>query len=126
MEPEKRKRLLAVAVLILAAPMGFRLWETNAGNLRNFVLSLSGRHSVELRWGASPSAVVGYNIYRATSPDGPFTRLNDDLVAGTNYVDKSVWVGERYYYVVKAVAPNRIESRPSNRASAEIPDSSRN
>ena len=41
----------------------------------------SGNGEVLLNWDAPPSdAVAGYNIYRAESPSGPWTRLNTDLV----------------------------------------------
>ncbi|HWI59740.1 MAG TPA: fibronectin type III domain-containing protein, partial [Bacillota bacterium] len=37
-----------------------------------------------LRWTASDDSVLGYHVYRAASPDGPFTRLTPSPVAGTS------------------------------------------
>lgn len=41
-------------------------------------------HSVSLRWPPSPSAVVGYNVYRSATSGGPYTKLNLSLDAGTS------------------------------------------
>ena len=55
-----------------------------------------------------PSAVTGYNVYRATSPPGPFTLVASDIVdmdAGTpntQWVDQNGAAGGPYYYQVRA------------------------
>ncbi|MBI4381274.1 MAG: peptidoglycan DD-metalloendopeptidase family protein [candidate division NC10 bacterium] len=59
----------------------------------------SGR-SVELTW--NPPAVGqawGYNIYRSDASNGPWTRLNDELVGQTTYLDRSPLSGTSYYAV---------------------------
>jgi hypothetical protein len=33
--------------------------------------------------------VAGYNIYRASSPAGPYSKINTELVTGTEFVDTS-------------------------------------
>jgi hypothetical protein len=53
---------------------------------------------VSLSWTPSADEVLGYNVYRAPSPDGPFSRLNDDLIEGQGYTDDS-WSLQRYYMV---------------------------
>src|SRR5258708_34979523 len=45
---------------------------------------------ISLSWSASPEAVAGYHIYRATNAAGPFARLNDSLVGSTSYTDGNV------------------------------------
>lgn len=40
---------------------------------------------VALRWAASADPILGYNIYRASSPAGPFSRLNAAPVAGRSF-----------------------------------------
>ena len=55
---------------------------------------------VTVNWTASPDAAVqGYAIYRSSSPAGPFTRLNSQLVSGTSYSDPAPAVGTNWYMV---------------------------
>jgi hypothetical protein len=46
---------------------------------------------VRIRWNAALDAngnpVAGYNIYRAGSPAGPYSKVNTELVTGTEFVD---------------------------------------
>jgi hypothetical protein len=58
---------------------------------------------VGLSWGTPSDPVAGYAIYRATSPEGPFTRLNPSLVANSTFLDTSV-SANTYTYMVRAVA----------------------
>ena len=39
------------------------------------------------------NAVAGYNIYRASAPAGPYSRVNTGLVTGTEFVDTEGAVG---------------------------------
>ena len=39
------------------------------------------------------NAVAGYNIYRASAPAGPYSRVNTELVSGTEFVDTDGAVG---------------------------------
>ena len=69
--------------------------------------------SVTLTWGASTDAnggaVAGYNVYRSTSPNGPYTKMNSSLITNTQYTDSTVETGT-YYYVVKSVDSDGYES----------------
>ena len=79
-------------------------------------------HTVGLAWTASTSTVNGYNVYRGTTPSGPYpTKLNSSLVGSTQFTDNTVTSGETYYYVVTAVDSNNVESTFSNQATAIIP-----
>ena len=79
-------------------------------------------HSVTLNWTASTSSnVTGYNVYRGTHSNGPYTKLNSALVAGTTYTDLTVLAGQTYYYVTTAVDADSNESAYSNEAPAVIP-----
>ncbi|HZV35965.1 MAG TPA: hypothetical protein VFB72_15425, partial [Verrucomicrobiae bacterium] len=71
--------------------------------------ALTNSNSVQLSWQASPDSVVGYNIYGSSSSTGPFTRLNAQLVTGTNYIDSNPLAGPETY-MVRAV---KLESTPS-------------
>jgi len=85
----------------------------------------SGSYSVTVTWTPSVSqSVVGYNVYRATTPGGESqtTPINGAaLVPGEAYVDPNVVDGATYYYVVTAVDSSGAESGDSNEASAAIP-----
>lgn len=79
-------------------------------------------HTVALAWTASTSSVSGYNVYRGTTPSGPYsTKLNSSLVGSVQFTDSTVTSGQTYYYVVTAVDSNNVESTFSNQATAVIP-----
>jgi hypothetical protein len=79
-------------------------------------------HHVDLTWNASPSqGVVGYNIYRSNVSGSGYSLMNGSPNAGTSYTDSTVNSGQTYYYVVKAVDGNDVESGPSNEVQAVIP-----
>jgi hypothetical protein len=63
----------------------------------NLLTSLAG-NQVNLSWTASPQTnVIGYNLYRAPSSAGPFTRLNGSLIAGTAFADTNPPAAPRVY-----------------------------
>jgi hypothetical protein len=66
------------------------------------LVSQTDSGGINLSWSASPDAVAGYYVYRATNSDGPFERLNDSLAVSPNYTDASVAAGT-YTYMVRAV-----------------------
>jgi archaellum component FlaF (FlaF/FlaG flagellin family) len=79
-------------------------------------------HTVSLAWTASTSSVSGYNVYRGTTPSGPYpTKLNPSLVGSVQFTDNTVAAGQTYYYVVTAVDSSDVESTFSNQATAIIP-----
>jgi hypothetical protein len=78
-------------------------------------------HSVHLSWGASPSNVAGYRVYRSEASGASFTPLNGTLLNVLSYDDTSVSLGTTYYYVVTAVDGSGNESIHSNQVTAVIP-----
>jgi len=78
-------------------------------------------HWVDLSWTASLSQVVGYNVYRATTSQGPYTKSNGALLTSTTYGDQAVLSGSTYYYVTTAVDSQGRESAYSNEAVATVP-----
>ena len=55
----------------------------------NLLTSVAG-NQVNLVWTASPQTnLLGYNLYRALSPAGPFTALNNGLITGTSFTDSN-------------------------------------
>jgi hypothetical protein len=79
---------------------------------------------VRISWNAAldsnGKAVAGYNIYRASSPAGPYSKVNTELVTGTEFVDTQGAVGIEEggetggsYYGVTAVDSSGDESAQS-------------
>jgi hypothetical protein len=72
--------------------------------------------------------VVGYNLYRSTTPGGPYTRVNSSLITATTYEDTLDFAsprafatiaadsGSTHYYVVTAVDSDGDESVHSSEA----------
>jgi len=73
------------------------------------VTAQSTNGQVQLNWVASADTVLGYHVYRSTSVNGPFTRLNGSIIAGTSYTDTTSVAGTAYQYMVRA---QRLESVP--------------
>jgi hypothetical protein len=67
--------------------------------------------------------VQGYNVYRASSPSGPWTRLTSSPVAQPSYSDPNPGIGT-WYYAVTAVDWGGNESARSVPASVPIGGSS--
>jgi hypothetical protein len=62
-----------------------------------------------LSWtGSSDTAIKGYHVYRASSANGPFTRLNSALLGATTFTDTAPLTGG--IYMVRAV---KLETTPS-------------
>jgi hypothetical protein len=79
-------------------------------------------HSVSMSWSPSPSSVIGYNIYRGTTPGGPYpSKLTSFPQTGTSLVDNTVAAGTTYYYVATSVDQNSLESTYSNQFTATVP-----
>jgi cellulose 1,4-beta-cellobiosidase len=77
------------------------------------------QHNVGLSWVASGTTGATYTVKRGTASGGPYTVLASGI-AGTQATDSTVANGQKYYYVVTAVA-NGAESVNSNEAVAAIP-----
>jgi fibronectin type 3 domain-containing protein len=81
-------------------------------------------HSVTLRWrpptSGRGSPIVSYNVYRSTTPGGPYVRIASSVNAPP-YDDSLVNGGRTYYYVVTSVDAAGRESRYSSEISAAIP-----
>ena len=71
-----------------------------------------GDHRIEVTW--TPSGSDSYNVYRALSAAGPWTRAGS--TTGSSFVDAGLSGGTTYFYQVRGVACS--ESAPSNVVSA--------
>jgi len=77
-------------------------------------------HSVSLKWTASTTPNVTYNVYRSTTSGSYSWAPLASAGAATSYTDYSVQAGVTYYYVVTAVSGSS-ESGRSNETPATIP-----
>lgn len=92
------------------------------GNSSSFdAQTASHTHSVDLKWKASVSHVVGYNVYRSETDGEPYLKLTSAPVRTTHYTDRSVQSGHTYFYAVTAVDSKGKESVHSNQVKALIP-----
>jgi hypothetical protein len=60
---------------------------------------ISGNTKYSLNWQASNDNVLGYNIYRANSLNGQFTKINSVLITATSFTDNSPLTGKNTYMV---------------------------
>lgn len=114
----------------LAAALLLALWASGTALAQANPCSSSNNHCVVLTWTASPTAgVVGYNVYRGPVAGGEgATPLNAAPVAAgcsgvaCTWTDNYVAAGQTYYYVLTAVASDRVtQSARSNEVAPVIP-----
>jgi len=116
-----KKALTGGAVLVAAILAGEWFVVTGGTALLPQIRRQPKEHSVELRWDASRSGNVRYNIYRGSEPGVHATRLNAVPVEEVTFKDTAVEGGKKYYYVTRAVDANGNESADSNEAVADVP-----
>ena len=71
--------------------------------------ALQDNAGVHLSWSASAGLNAGYLAYRSNSSTGPFVRVSDDIVTGTNFTDVTASPGA-YTYMVRSTA---LQTNPS-------------
>jgi len=78
-----------------------------------FYAVLTEDGAVQLRWTVEALAGVnGFNVYRATSPDGPFDRLNEEPIAPVSpgaFEDETAWPGTTFWYELRAMLSDGSE-----------------
>ena len=66
-----------------------------------------------IRWTvASLSEIVGFNVYRATAPEGPYERLNAFTLPAESpgsYEDTTLWPGSTFWYEIRALSVDGTE-----------------
>jgi fibronectin type 3 domain-containing protein len=75
---------------------------------------------VHLAWSAGTGSTASYNVYRATTTGGPYTKLSGMPVTGTAYTDTTALGGTIYVYIVRGACnvSGATESADSNELSA--------
>jgi hypothetical protein len=75
--------------------------------------------AIVLDWADSREPdLVGYHVYRAAAPGGPYVRLTETRLPRSAFGDASAPVGVPSYYVVRAVDASRNRSVVSSEVSA--------
>lgn len=73
----------------------------------------STNNSISPYWDAIATA-KGYNIYRSDAPNGPFSRLNSQIIQGfSGYTDSGLPELTTFYYEVSAVSQSGVEGNKS-------------
>ena len=93
----------------------------SVGVLAMLLNAEGGTNKVTLSWAQNDYEVLGgYNLYRSTSEDSGFAKLNTSVLTGTSYEDTDVEPGVMYYYYFKVVnTEGNEEENTSNIASAK-------
>lgn len=111
-----------------------RPWRGLGALLAGLMPLAAGAASTTLSWKVAEEAkVYGYIVYRSDHRDGPFQRLNRQIVrvkdaerddAGQSryrYVDAQVESGKTYYYFIDAISVQGRKQRLSGVKSRTIP-----
>jgi poly(3-hydroxybutyrate) depolymerase len=83
----------------------------------NLAVTGTTASSVSLAW-TPANGVAGYNVYRATSAGGPWTKDNTLLIEGTTYTSAGLSEVTVYHYIVRSQNAGGVESAASNEVSA--------
>jgi pectin methylesterase-like acyl-CoA thioesterase len=103
---------MALVLLCAGTAPAFAADTTAPAAVRGMVTS-ADKSRVKLDWTNSPEKdLAGYLVYRATTPDGPYTRLTATPRTGSDYPDTAAPIGVRSYYRVTAVDKSGNESAP--------------
>src|SRR5262245_52897359 len=112
-----RKKLVTGILVATAALLSTAWFVTTSGTTLSTRIKAGGapqKRAVVLKWQASTTPNVRYNIYR-----GPFwgvhpDKLNSTPIEGTTFTDTTVVSGQTYWYIVRAVNAKGEESFESN------------
>jgi len=99
----------------------FRFEVLTSGSAAMNLQATGGEGYVDLMWTQDDfDLLAGFNLYRATSPSGPFARINTTIIPAQvrTFRDTNVGPGTPYYYQFVVVMTDMTESQPSNVAPA--------
>jgi subtilisin family serine protease len=101
-------------------------FEVNTSNLESMNLAAQGGAGyVDLTWSQDDFPLLaGYNMYRSTSSNGTYSRINPVLIprGKMNFRDTSAQAGRTYYYRFTVMLTDFTESTPSNNATGTPSD----
>jgi len=99
----------------------FRFLVETSGTAAMNLQANGGEGYVDLMWTQTDfDLLAGFNLYRATTMDGEYTRLNSSILPPDqrDYRDTDVIPGQPYYYKFTVVQTSMVESDFSNVATA--------
>ncbi|MTD16945.1 choice-of-anchor D domain-containing protein [Nakamurella sp. YIM 132087] len=97
--------------------------DTTPPGVTTGVAATASTTGITVSWTANPATdLAGYNVYRASSATGTYTKLNTALVTGTSFSDTTAPQGVASYYQVTAVDTSANESARSATVTATRPD----
>jgi subtilisin family serine protease len=103
----------------------FRFSVKTMGVLSMTLQAIGQEGAIQLTWQQNDyDLLAGYNIYRADSTNGPWTRLNDIVIppGSESFSDTNVPPAVPKFYMFKVVTTDMRESEPSNLAVASALD----
>lgn len=127
--------LLALGGLAVSVPLGAQPNESQSDGSEAEEPAEDGEpetFSNTIRWStASEVENFGFDVYRGTSADGPFERLNPDAILGAGtvdtpqkyaYEDDTIDACTEYFYYVESIAltGDRERFTPVGKASAKL------
>ena len=78
--------------------------------------------TIFVSWSADTGTdLLGYKLYRATTPQGPFAAVDSTVLRSTQYSDTSVLPGQAVFYRVTRISGTSEESPTSNVVSFLMP-----
>jgi hypothetical protein len=85
------------------------------------LVATPGPEGITISWEENTEGdLLGYNLYRSTTPATGYEKVNASLIRGTSYQDEAVLGDMIYYYVLSAVDTASLESRLSAEASTAL------
>lgn len=95
------------------------LTATSLNTPANFKVTASGGSKLRLTWSKTKYARF-YQIYRATSLKGSYSKIATVSASNTSYTNTGLHKGRRYYYRIKAVRTNQLMSPLTSVESAVV------
>ncbi|TXK72267.1 Ig-like domain-containing protein [Paenibacillus sp. N3.4] len=90
-----------------------------------FGISTTTTKTVSMAWTTVPGA-TSYNVYRSTSSDGTFNKINTAAIMTYNYVDTGLTPNTRYFYKVSSVSGGVESALSTAIAALTLPDFGKN
>ena len=98
--------------------------DTTAAMAMNLIANATN-NGIELTWSQDDyDTLMGYNIYRATSKDGNYVKINPSVLLSTDssFVDTNAEPGVTYWYTFTVVLSDFSESAPAGKVSCTAID----
>ena len=105
------------------ARFGFEIDTTSA--MAMMMQGYADNDGIHLEWMQDDyETLAGYSVYRSTSEDGNYVRLNKTIIPAeeNTFTDTDVEPGKKYYYTFKVVLTDASESKPAGKISVTAKD----